>query len=83
MVNETMLDALDELTARIQRYNQLMRELDTRLREVEALRKEAAELRASFETAAEALRNTAPSMPEGVVRILFYTYADCIGVANA
>lgn len=82
MVKESILDSLDELTARIQRYNGLMRKLDARLQEVEALRKEAAELREGFEAASEALRNTASGMPEPIVRVLFLTYADCLCTAN-
>jgi hypothetical protein len=77
--DERVAAVLEDLATRVRGYQGLMRALDARLREVEALRAQAANLRESIEKTADELRKEAPYQEFGVDRVLFFTLSDCFG----
>ena len=68
---------LDELVTNVRRYNGLMREMDQRLQEAQALRDEAVPLRLNIEGTVGVLKSLASNVPDEATARLFLVLADC------
>jgi hypothetical protein len=68
---------LDELVTNVRRYNDLMRQMDQRLQEAQALRDEAVPLRLNIEGTVGVLKSLASNVPDEATARLFLVLADC------